>query len=579
VRIRIQGVPLSDWYASNDLLYLLVLLTAALLVPILGPHWLRGSRLSHAILFVGLLVSAAAGWLRVAGSPAGGGTPHESLVAAGVVLGLVGNLLILGGFVSYANDFRVATARASRQIREESSRADAARLQEAKLRAILDCATEYSIMSCDLEGRITSYNPGCAHVLGWQPDEVIGRMRLADLQPRARDGAFEEVARIVREQGFYEGQVAMSRKGGDEFPALLTVTALAGPDGALEGYLAIAKDIGEIRRTQDALRRERDFVRGIIETSELFIVGISLDDRRVTLFNRGAERISGHSRGDVIGRPFPDLFPDSEGNDAVWESLLRGAAGTQAGVRYSESAIRTRSGEERILSWTATLCHDDQGRATQAVAFGYDVTERTEMQRRLEQAKTDVERANSELERLATTDFLTDLANRRHVIRLLEHEIRRCRRLRTTVSVIMLDLDGFKAVNDSYGHEAGDVVLKRVAGLLAGRLRASDVASRYGGEEFLLVLPDTSLADATVVAEEVRQRIQDSPIRYEDKQIGVRASFGVAVLEPWQELAAHDLIQMADTGMYCAKRLGKNRVVAWSADLQETAEPKAAPSA
>jgi len=189
--------------------------------------------------------------------------------------------------------------------------------------------------------------------------------------------------------------------------------------------------------------------------------------------------------------------------------------------------------------------------------------EQRRMQTRLECAKADLERANEELKRLAATDYLTGLANRRHANILLDREITRSRRNQTPLGVVIMDIDHFKLVNDRYGHETGDAVLKHVGKLLRGRLRAADIVARYGGEEFLLVFPDTDLDDAAQVADVVRRRLNDHPAHCGKLEISLRASLGVTVLRPGQNLFRKDLVHMADEAMYAAKGLGGNRVVTW----------------
>lgn len=327
------------------------------------------------------------------------------------------------------------------------------------------------------------------------------------------------------------------------------------------------------RKAQDSVRLERDLFQGVIDTGDLFIVGLSPEDQRVTLFNRGAERISGYSQDEVVGRPFPDLFLPADQTGGAWKALLGSASGREAGAADAEAPLLAKSGEVRILSWTCTLCPAAAGRPAWIVAFGQDVTGRAEARSGLERAKAELERANQELERLATTDYLTGLMNRRQAINLFEHELHRSRRLGTPIGVIMVDLDQFKATNDSCGHEAGDEVLRHVAQLLRGGVRASDVVARHGGEEFLLILPDTDLSGAIQVAENVRRRIRDYPTPYANSQIPARASLGVASLATGQTLSAQDLIRMADEALYKAKGLGGNRVITWQMIQEGGVEP------
>ena len=126
-----------------------------------------------------------------------------------------------------------------------------------------------------------------------------------------------------------------------------------------------------------------------------------------------------------------------------------------------------------------------------------------------------------------------------------------------------MDMDHFKAVNDTYGHEAGDAVLRHVASEMRRRLRAGDIVARYGGEEFLILLPETDNAPAARLTETLRQRIAESPLVWGDGLIHMTASFGIAVLKPGQDIHPDVLVRMADEAMYWVKHLGGNQVASW----------------
>ncbi len=187
---------------------------------------------------------------------------------------------------------------------------------------------------------------------------------------------------------------------------------------------------------------------------------------------------------------------------------------------------------------------------------------------------------NATLARLSTVDELTGLRSRRYVSEVLSIEFQRARRYGTPLSLVMADLDHFKAVNDCYGHPGGDVVLKGVAELLRGSLRATDVAGRYGGEEFLLVLPQIERDGALIMAERWRASIEHGDFAAADgRPIHVEISVGVAQYA--SSMANTDaLILAADQALYLAKQNGRNRVELYEARASEseTAPGGAAPS-
>lgn len=164
------------------------------------------------------------------------------------------------------------------------------------------------------------------------------------------------------------------------------------------------------------------------------------------------------------------------------------------------------------------------------------------------------------IERIAMFDPLTDSMNRRFMIENLKHEIHRCIRSNSTFSLMLGDLDRFKQINDNHGHECGDKVLQQIAIALKNRLRAQDMICRWGGDEFLIVLPDTSPDSGRNVAEMLRKVIENLSIVYSNQEVPVTISFGVYDKD-YSNAKPDYYIRRADRNMYEAKNKGRNRVV------------------
>lgn len=169
-----------------------------------------------------------------------------------------------------------------------------------------------------------------------------------------------------------------------------------------------------------------------------------------------------------------------------------------------------------------------------------------------------LETACQNLASLATVDELTGLLNRRALMAMLRKELDHQRRFRTRLAVVMIDLDHFKDVNDTHGHVAGDAVLREIGALLRARLRITDGAGRYGGEELCLILPGAQADDARLVADALRLAIADA--EFGPGRLKVTASFGVAAMGPEQDCTDEYLIGAADTALFHAKHQGRNRV-------------------
>lgn len=180
----------------------------------------------------------------------------------------------------------------------------------------------------------------------------------------------------------------------------------------------------------------------------------------------------------------------------------------------------------------------------------------------LKRLRDELREKNRELETLARCDGLTGVANRRHLMESLESEFARCCRYARPFSLMMLDLDHFKHINDGYGHHVGDDVLVRVSQVLAQSLRENDLLGRYGGEEFAVMLPETDLPSALVVAERCREAVAEVRIPLPEGELTVTTSVGLASLPDARFGGLADLVRAADGALYEAKRAGRNRLSA-----------------
>lgn len=185
---------------------------------------------------------------------------------------------------------------------------------------------------------------------------------------------------------------------------------------------------------------------------------------------------------------------------------------------------------------------------------------RVKVHLKIKHLQDDLKRSNELLLELSNTDHLTRLFNRRYLMDALDKEVQRTIRKGGNLSLLILDIDHFKLVNDSYGHLQGDAVLQRVAMHLSKELRNYDVAARYGGEEFIAVLPDSTLKEAAFVAERIRASIQDIKFEGELSPLSLTASLGVATFPAQGCNTVDEFIKLADDALYRAKSNGRNRV-------------------
>lgn len=264
---------------------------------------------------------------------------------------------------------------------------------------------------------------------------------------------------------------------------------------------------------------------------------------RVVNINPAMAGILGVDGAASIGRDSDSLLADRK----ELAAFVRQAAPARGDLAIGEAPV------VRFFSASLSPIRGRRGRLVGSILSLNDITLRVGLTKRLEE--------------LATTDGLTGVANRRTVLERAAAELGRAQRQGQAISFLILDLDQFKTVNDTFGHQTGDAVLARAAGACLGSLRASDILGRYGGEEFLAILPGVGTAEAGAAAERLRAAVAGARVDVGGESIGVTTSIGCAGRERIGNETVDELVREADTALYRAKTLGRNRVEAYPPPL------------
>jgi len=292
-----------------------------------------------------------------------------------------------------------------------------------------------------------------------------------------------------------------------------------------------------------ALREKQRFIESILAATPNIIHIFDLPTQRRVFSSRSLLAVLGYKQ--VQSKDDANLLHPEDRTQH--SNLFKLAESAKDGETLTtEYRMRTSSNDWRwFLERDMVFRRSADGKPQQLIGIIIDITERKQLE--------------AELERLATTDSLTGVLNRRHLTSLATVELERAARYGHFTSVIMLDIDYFKKINDIYGHVAGDEVLARLSQLLNKIARASDLVARYGGEEFVLVLPETNLTSAQDVAERIRQTVADTIFNIDEQSIRITVSLGVTS----SERGAQDfesLLKDADQLLYQAKQAGRDRV-------------------
>ena len=433
--------------------------------------------------------------------------------------------------------FGFATARIlSRHNRAEH----ALKRQLAAIESSMDGIAIY-----DASGAYVYVNQAYASINGYDDSsELIGKTYRV-----AYDD--EEVERIEQvhfpsllKGGKWRGELSAKRKNGSTYFQEASVALL--DDG---GRVCIVRDITWRKRSDERLRRSERFLNMIFNSIRDPFCIID-NELRVIRVNAAYTAMKNTRVEDLIGRK---CFEVLESRDSVCEGCVVDRSLQSADPCAKEKQIRRQDG---VSSWVEIYTYpilDEDGKVTHVIEYTRDVTER-------KKAEEEKGRLIERLEHLSQTDSLTALMNRRALTDRLRYEVDRANRYKSELSLIICDLDDFKAINDTCGHDTGDRALQVIAATLQTVLRETDIAGRYGGDEFMLILPATSSGGAEKLAGKLLSVVKNSDILlYEGKQITLSMSIGVTALAAGDgELES--LIKRADDAMYASKQCGKGRV-------------------
>jgi len=485
-----------------------------------------------------------------------------------------------------------AVKRALSREQSDGSR-EAVRNAAKDFHLLVDSIRDYAIFHLDPDGRVATWNLGARRIKGYPKEEIIGKHFSVFYTPEdIAAGKPEAALATAAKEGRFEDENWRVRRDGSRFMASVLITALRDESGRLCGFGKVTRDITD-RMEAEAVRQEALALQQ--RTTE-----ITLLSHLGTLLHAC---LTTEEAFKVVTQFAPQLFPSESGalfilspsrnvleSASAWGDFPVGEhvfppddcwalrSGRMHYVEEAASAVRCH----HLTAWSS-VAHLCVPMAAQGDTLGIlhihsnpaSDSETNEAIRPLSLSKRQLATAVAEqvglalanlklretLRLLSVRDPLTGLYNRRFMQESLERELRRASRSAKPLGAILLDIDHFKRFNDSYGHEAGDIVLRELGALLQSQIRGEDIACRVGGEEFLLILPDTSLDTTRQRAEKLREECKRVSIKYGGRPLAaITLSLGIATF-PEHGTTGDTILRCADDALYQAKSQGRDCVV------------------
>ncbi|MDX1808995.1 MAG: EAL domain-containing protein [Sulfurospirillaceae bacterium] len=387
-----------------------------------------------------------------------------------------------------------------------------------------------------------------------KPEDIIGKndkqLCWSDEEAEKYQADDLEVIRSGKARLFFEE--SQTNSNGDTIWLSTSKVPLYNRKKETIGIVGIYEEITARKNAEIALLREKEAVQNYLDIVGVMILVLDTN-KNVKLINRQGCEIIGYEAEEVIGKNWIQNFIPKKSKKDVDDLADKLIKKDKLDLSTYENPVLTKSGEERLILWNNTPLFDENGKNIGILTSGEDITERRASEKRIHY--------------LANYDGLTGLPNRTQLDIHIKDLINFAKRDKSEITVIFLDLDHFKDINDSLGHSTGDDLLISVAKRLRLLLREVDTISRMGGDEFVILLPDTTANGATIVTQKIIDAF-NKPFHIADHELSISASIGIAMY-PHDGEDFETLYKNADTAMYRAKKDGRNTFCFFTQEMQE----------
>ncbi len=435
----------------------------------------------------------------------------------------------------------------SRNIAERK----AAEIEMRKLSTAVETAADMIVIT-DNQGLIEYVNPAFETVTGYTREEALGKTPRILKSGLHSAEFYQDLWDTILSGNIYRCVFVNRKKNGELYYDECTITPMRNEQNLITHFIATAKVITDRIMAENALRLSEERMRTITEMAANPIVMIDAAGS-VSFWNPAAEKLFGYSAEEAMGKDLHKIIVPLRHYEEFrrgFEGFARTGEGPILG-RTLEMTAQKKDGTEFPVDLSISAIRINE--QWHAVGIIRDITERKE--------------AEHKLREFAEKDALTGTLNRRKFYELLEQEKERAARYGRSLSLIMFDIDHFKAVNDTYGHAAGDRVLKKISSAVTGNIRKSDILGRVGGEEFAVLATETTAESALALAEKIRSAVEAAE---HDDAGRITVSIGVSAYET--DLTMDEFVRRADKALYTAKNNGRNRVELYAAERRSSGE-------